>query len=314
MQTPKVSIIVPVYNAEPYLRRCLDSILAQTFPDFEAILVDDGSTDGSGAICEEYAARDTRFTVVHQSNSGVGGARQTGLKIAQKTDSTYCIHADPDDWVEEKWLEMLVHEAEKTKSEMVICDFFNHYEDRARHLVQNPMTDNPYDTMKLLFHGLHGSLCNKLVLKSCFRDYSITFQEGINYCEDFIVVLKLLMHIRKVSYVPYALYNYNLTNMNSYTRTPTMEAYFIRKRSCDVIAELLPDELKSEINYMAYDNKLFALRNGFLTKKEYYGYRPTPLKVVLRYYRNSKYLFFGVLAWMGAFKSALTAYHYLTRK
>lgn len=82
---PKFSIIIPVYNVEPYLRECLDSVLAQTFADWEAICVDDGSTDGSGAILDEYAAKDPRFRVLHQKNAGVGQARNAGLEVAKGT-------------------------------------------------------------------------------------------------------------------------------------------------------------------------------------------------------------------------------------
>ena len=95
--TPKISIISPVYNAERYIVKCLDSILVQTFQDWELILVDDGSSDKSGVICDEYAARDSRVIVIHKENGGVGAARQTGLDAVT---GEYVIHADPDDWVE----------------------------------------------------------------------------------------------------------------------------------------------------------------------------------------------------------------------
>lgn len=82
MRAPEISIIVPVYQAEKWMRRCLDSIVAQSFADWECILVDDGSTDDSGAVCDEYAARDNRFKVIHKENGGVSSARQVGLDIA----------------------------------------------------------------------------------------------------------------------------------------------------------------------------------------------------------------------------------------
>jgi len=104
MQTPKVSIIVPVYNAEPYLRRCLDSILAQTFTDFEAVLVDDGSTDQSGAICDEYAKIDKRLKVVHQCNQGVSVARNNGLEISK---GNWISFVDADDYVSSEYLQHL---------------------------------------------------------------------------------------------------------------------------------------------------------------------------------------------------------------
>lgn len=99
-----VSVIVPVFNTERFIRQCLDSIRQQTYGEFEVIVVDDGSTDRSGAICDEYAQEDTRFKVIHQSNGGVSVARQTGIDAAI---GDYTIHIDPDDWVDPTMLEEL---------------------------------------------------------------------------------------------------------------------------------------------------------------------------------------------------------------
>ena len=95
-QSPLISIIVPVYNVEDYIRPCLDSILAQTYTNFEAILVDDGSKDGSGSVCDEYAEKDSRFIVVHKENGGVSSARNKGLEIAK---GEYIAFVDSDDWI-----------------------------------------------------------------------------------------------------------------------------------------------------------------------------------------------------------------------
>ncbi len=101
MTAPKVSVIVPVYNTEKYLRRCVDSILAQTFPDYELLLIDDGSKDTSGAICDEYAERDSRVRVFHKPNGGVSSARNIGLDNAR---GRYVTFVDSDDWVEREML------------------------------------------------------------------------------------------------------------------------------------------------------------------------------------------------------------------
>ena len=120
MTNPKISVIVPVYKAEHYLARCVDTLLAQTFDDFEVILVDDGSPDNSGAICDEYALKDKRVRVIHQPNAGVSMARQKGLDNAR---GEYVIHADPDDWVEPDMLKELYAKAKEEDADMVICDF-----------------------------------------------------------------------------------------------------------------------------------------------------------------------------------------------
>ncbi len=105
---PEICVIVAVYQAEKYLHRCLDSILRQTFPDWECILVDDGSTDLSGAICDEYAQKDSRFRVIHQAHGGVSVARQAALDASK---GEYIAFADSDDWVEPAWLEKLCNDS-----------------------------------------------------------------------------------------------------------------------------------------------------------------------------------------------------------
>lgn len=104
----RISIIVPVYKVEPYLRRCVDSILAQTFKDFELILVDDGSPDRCGEICDEYARRDSRVVVVHQDNGGLSAARNAGIEwVLRNSKSEFLSFVDSDDWVEKRYLEIL---------------------------------------------------------------------------------------------------------------------------------------------------------------------------------------------------------------
>ena len=101
----KLAILIPVYNAEKYLRECLDSVLAQTFPDWEAICVDDGSTDGSGAILDEYAAKDGRFRVIHQKNAGVSAARNAALDVAK---GEWVCFVDADDVIDRDWLRAMM--------------------------------------------------------------------------------------------------------------------------------------------------------------------------------------------------------------
>ena len=105
MKQPAISIIVPVYNAEKYLRRCIDSILSQSLTDFELILIDDGSTDRSPLICDEYATRDKRIRLIHKKNDGVSAARNDGIDIAQGEFITF---VDSDDWVDEVYLYTLL--------------------------------------------------------------------------------------------------------------------------------------------------------------------------------------------------------------
>ena len=114
-----VSIIVPIYNVEPYLRRCVDSLLRQTYKDFELILVDDGSPDNCGAICDEYAAVDTRVRVIHKSNGGLSDARNAGLAIAQ---GEYIAFVDSDDWVAADYLGRMLAALQETGADICECE------------------------------------------------------------------------------------------------------------------------------------------------------------------------------------------------
>ena len=125
---PSISIIVPIYNAEKYIHRCLDSILAQTYKNFELILINDGSIDNRGKICDEYSQRDNRIKVIHKNNGGVASARQCGIENAK---GEYTIHIDPDDWVESNMLEELYNKAIKEKADVVICDFYVEEKDKT---------------------------------------------------------------------------------------------------------------------------------------------------------------------------------------
>ena len=122
----KVSVIVAVYNAAQYLRRCLDSLKNQTMKDFDVIIVDDGSTDDSFAICQEYAKLDNRFRVYHKENGGVSSARQYGVDQLDGM-GIYSIHVDPDDWVEPTMLERMYEKASETDADIVMCDFYMDY-------------------------------------------------------------------------------------------------------------------------------------------------------------------------------------------
>ena len=118
---PFFSIIIPVYNVAPYLRECLDSVLAQTFTDWEAICVDDGSTDGSGAILDEYAAKDKRFKVIHQKNAGASAARNNGLKLA---NGEWLCFIDADDYVDANYLSSFFAVKEKADVNFIDCEAF----------------------------------------------------------------------------------------------------------------------------------------------------------------------------------------------
>ena len=199
MNAPLVTVIMAVYNAESYLRRCLDSLQAQTLKDFDVIVVDDGSTDSSLTIAKEYARQDSRFRVFHKENGGVSSARQYGIELLEKIGGKYSIHVDPDDWVEPQMFEKMWKKAEETGADMVICDYFCDSKMRQTVKRQNPRSEDPIHVRNALFQGLHGSLCNKLIRSACYKEAAVKFPDGLNYCEDLFVNICILQEsIRKV--------------------------------------------------------------------------------------------------------------------
>ena len=210
-----ISVIVPVYKAEAYLRKCVEGILQQTFTDFQLILVDDGSPDKSGDICDEFARKDSRVEVIHKANGGLTSARKYGMKCAR---GIYSIHIDPDDWVEPLLLEELYKEATEKDADMVICDFWEHCNNEVVYSKQEPKALDHKEVMTEMFTTLKGTMWNKLIRTSCYKQYDIQFYEDLVLIEDLFLMFQLLLHPLKVSYVPKALYHYERnTNPNSLT-------------------------------------------------------------------------------------------------
>lgn len=232
-KTPEISIVVAVYKAEAYIRRCLDSILAQTFTDYEVIMVDDGSPDVSGEICEEYARRDSRFKVIHKENGGVGSARKVGMEHSR---GRYSSHIDPDDWVEPTFLELLHKAAEENNADMAICNTVKEYGDHQDILY--PM-ESRNDALLLLsndkyanFDALYGSyLINKLIRMDIYIDNDIEFSSELRRGEDTEVYFRLINHSKIVCYISDILYHYDkYSNANSLTRNVGWESWFFTDR------------------------------------------------------------------------------------
>ena len=277
---PAVSVIVPVYKAENYLYRCVDSLLVQTFPDFEILLIDDGSPDRSGKICDEYARKDNRVRVFHKKNGGVSSARQCGIDNAQ---GEYTIHADPDDWVEPTMLEELYRKAKDDDADMVICDFYEDDKDKTKYVKQQPSAlDHETVLRELLFEQLHGSCWNKLVRRDCYSMYNVKFPLNVDCNEDLIVSVKLLLCPLRVSYYPEAYYHYCF-NPNSITRHYTIRTYEMRKKFYLKLEEILPAEWKYFLPYYALSIKLEAFSNNMMTKREFQSFAPMSVGDILRF-------------------------------
>lgn len=223
----KVSVIVPVYQAEKTLRRCLDSLLAQTLADMEIVAVDDGSTDGSRAILEEYASRfpeKLRFFSV--PNGGQGRARNLGIAQA---NGAYLGFADSDDWVEPAMYETLLRALEREEAELAVCDMLRCYEDGRRERIVTWREGKPL--------AAAGSACDKLFCRSLVGD--TRFPEGLWY-EDFAFSALMLLQARKTVHVPRPLYCYRWGHPSTMNNRNA-----IRNRDLLHIMELLRQPLQA---------------------------------------------------------------------
>lgn len=204
---PTISVIVPVYKVEPYIRRCVDSILAQTFRDFELILVDDGSPDSCGAICDEYAEQDSRIHVIHQKNGGLSAARNAGIDWAfANSNSQWLTFIDSDDWVHPVFLERLFTAAEENQVSVSVCG----YEETSGELTQQCELTAKADVWRpedfFAAHMLNATLAwGKLYRKTCFRD--IRYPVGRIH-EDEYITHRLLFPETEIAVIPAAMYYY----------------------------------------------------------------------------------------------------------
>mgnify|MGYP002753172901 FL=1 len=203
---PMVSIVVPIYNAENYLRRCVDSILNQEYTDFELLLVNDGSTDASGDICEEYGDQDPRVIVIQKENTGVSDSRNRALDRAR---GKYLQFLDSDDWITPDATRLFVRAAEEYGCDMVISDFYRVVGERlstkgdieeegvlTREEFAAHMMENPAD-----FY--YGVLWNKLYRRDIVEEHNLRMDTDINWCEDFMFNLEYIRYA-KVFYALHA--------------------------------------------------------------------------------------------------------------
>ena len=208
-----LSIITPVYQVEQYLPQCLDSILAQTYPHWELILVDDGSKDRSGEICDEYAKKDGRIRVIHTENRGAGAARNTGLKEAS---GEYIYHCDSDDYIECSMLEDMYTTARQKNLDIVYCDYYLTFIKNEKLIHNREYKDiDGFVKEGLLGGQIKYNVWNKIIKRSLYVDNTISFPEGYAMGED-MTIIRLAARAHTVGFVPKAYYHYNKTNDNAF--------------------------------------------------------------------------------------------------
>lgn len=213
---PLISIIVPVYNVENYLEKCVASIIQQTFSDFELILVDDGSTDSSGMLCEQLKEQDSRIIVIHKENGGLSSARNAGIDIAK---GSYLGFVDSDDFISTDMYEELLQAIEEYDADLSICNLINCYGKIPD--IQHIRTETEVLTQKEAFYEMFAAkktsvwAVNKLYKRELF--YSLRYREGI-IAEDAYIIFDILLQCKKIVLTHKGQYFY-IHRANSITTT-----------------------------------------------------------------------------------------------
>ena len=204
---PKISVIVPVYNVEKYLNRCIDSILAQTFTDFELILVDDGSPDNCGKICDEYAAKDSRIHVIHKANGGLSDARNAGIDWTfANSDSEWITFIDSDDWIHLKYLETMFNAVLRMNCEICISAF-EKTDGEPPFVDEDNLSAEQVDTESFFCERYVNAViaCGKLYKKELFRKIRFPVDK---IHEDEFTTYKILFVYEKIAFISEPLYFY----------------------------------------------------------------------------------------------------------
>lgn len=211
-----VSIIVPIYNSENFINRCMDSLVNQAYENIEIITIDDGSKDNSLEILKKYAKKDKRIKVFSQQNQGPSVARNTGL---DKSSGDYIMFVDIDDYIDLDMVRFLVADIEDTKSTLVLCDNSEIWSDRVdeRKILDDNNDTSKSKVIKSIASGKAGLVCGKLFSKSIIDKYHIKFDKGAKMCEDQLFFLNISIKCENFIYVPKPLYNYDRRNENSIT-------------------------------------------------------------------------------------------------
>ena len=208
---PTVSIIVPVYNAEKTIGRCIDSILGQQYTDFELLLVDDGSRDGSGAICDSYALADSRVQVIHKENTGVSDTRNIGISRAR---GVYLQFLDSDDWITPDATKLLVEAAGEHNCDLVISDFYRVVGERVSRKgdidEDRVLTREEYAAhmMEQPADFYYGVLWNKLYRRDIVESHRLRMDPELSWCEDFMFNLEYIRHAQRFYALQVPIYYY----------------------------------------------------------------------------------------------------------
>ena len=251
MEQPLISIIIPVYNGEKYFRSCVESILHQTYEHWELLLIDDGSYDSSGSICDEYAT-DPRITAVHKKNGGQAAARNDGIAMAK---GEYISFVDCDDWLDVDMYERMLQTMQAQQAEIIICGYIEEYMNRQKkiHADGEMKVYEASEALKLVLQGKIGSYLWSMLFR---REVVQELMPDLNPYEDHATIFKWISHARQVVVFHHAFYHYRQLGSSSlHSYNPKKGNHFFQaiKERYHYIAEknLLPGwEVENRILYL----------------------------------------------------------------
>lgn len=279
-----VSIIIPVFNDDANLPRCLDSVLAQEYKYFECILINDGSTDNCPIICDEYKKNDKRFIVFHKKNEGISKTRQFGFNHAT---GEYIIFIDSDDWVEPQYLLNAVKKINEDNTDIIFFDFLAEFSPgKKRYITQNHFAADNETIISLVLEGKISSYLWSAAIKREFcHTKNVFFVQNVNYGEDTLFILELLLNNPQAGYLPQAHYHH-CYNRNSFTRKDVKQKYSERLNFLNQIPLLLEKYNRNDLtahNFFPHNDKFEMLNSGLFSKKEYHAFFPLTFN---RYYKS----------------------------
>ena len=294
----KFSIIVPIYNVEKYLGECIESLINQTYTNFEVILVDDGSLDNSPKICDEYAKKDNRIRVIHKENGGVTCARKVG---ANNAIGDYIVCVDADDWVEDTYLEEFVKAIEIDNSEVICCEYCT---DNGETKIYKPMSfrDGLYkreDIKKEIFPILIEDVdCryfpNSVAVKAVKREFFVKYQnlvdEGIRIGEDAAVIKPCIYEANSLYIIkkPLYYYRYNPSSATKGKKAFNWQEPKLRGQHFEKTIDMNEFDFREQ-NYRMVVHALFNVAESQFNRKEKYSVIAKEIKENLKdeYYRNA---------------------------
>lgn len=271
--TPVISIIIAIYNAEKYLLSCVSQILSQPFYDIELLLVDDGSTDMSGQICDGYAAKDERVRVFHEHHAGVAHSRQVGL---ERSRGKYILYVDADDTVHADMITDMYHKAEETDADVVMCDYEELTHEGAIYRCQQPTSSDGVAILNATISGhLYGALWNKMMRREWLLRTKAAFPQQLTMREDLVFLSQCLPYASKIAYIPKAYYGYERRNTSALTSHYVNESPAYYTQECLWVDLILQNQFLKEATRQRLEQYLMqlayiTLRRGLFDKHKWY--------------------------------------------